>query len=523
MMKQLEQKRNMSILLVLMMMGMMPLLVTGSRILLTPFAWGSHLYELISIGEGLVDAGHEVYIVLPAIAPDIEKIKTGKLKVIEHSRPERDMFDVPLDDDLFEMYTNLTEVEEFRISTEGYPEMCRNMLTDNELLRNLRQLNFDLGVLDAFPSSRCYLVLHYRLGLPYVSVTTTYEPWLFRNPALPSFVPFPLGHVFSDRMNFKERVLNTWNLIDWTVNPIALTIDDDLVKTCAPEKPVVSMYYLATRSLLWLFDTDAVLDYPRPVMPNEINIGGLTTRPSDPLPQDLKTILDNVGTGVVLVSFGTSDFIPLKHYNKMMDAFKQLKHLHFIWRYRLDFPENVSSHITLRKWLPQNDLLGHPKIKLFITHGGANGQFESLYHSVPMITFPIFGDQPYNARRTQSKGVAITMNIHTFSADDLADTILHMAGNNSYQTKIEKLSRIYRSRPMSAKQRAVYWIEHVLEYGGDHLMSSALDMPWYEYLMLDIAALIITIMIIIIWIFYKLLSIIIFRLVSNPKSKLKIS
>ena len=506
---------------VMVLIVMMPHLVNGSRVLLTPFPWGSHVAELAAIGEGLADNGHDVYILLPPVFPGIEKMKKSQLKVIEYVRKESDFFDMSLEDDFFDAIVNITEVTDFRTNVEGFIQICTNVLGDENLFKTLQSLKFDIGIVDVFPSSRCYLALLYRLGVPYVSVTTTYEPWLFRNPALPSFVPFPMADVFSDRMDFKERLLNMWNLLDWTIDPRTATIDDNLVTTYAPEKPAVSMNYLATRSLMWLFDTDVVLDYPRPVMPNEINIGGLTTRASNPLPQDLENILENVATSVVLVSFGSSDLIPLELCNKMMDAFKQLKHLHFIWRYRLDFPDNVSSHITLRKWLPQNDLLGNPKIKLFITHGGANSQFESLYHSVPMITFPIFGDQPYNARRTQSKGVAITMNVHTFSADDLTKNILHMASNNSYQTKIEKLSKIYRSRPMSAKQRAVYWIEHVLEYGGDHLMSSALDMPWYEYLMLDIAALIITIMIIIICIFYKLLSMTIYRLAFSYKSKQK--
>ncbi len=39
---------------------------------------------------------------------------------------------------------------------------------------------------------------------------------------------------------------------------------------------------------------------------------------------------------------------------------------------------------------------------------------------------------------------------------------------------------------MTATERATYWIEHVLKYEGDHLHSYALDMPWYQYPMLDI-------------------------------------
>ena len=123
-----------------------------------------------------------------------------------------------------------------------------------------------------------------------------------------------------------------------------------------------------------------------------------------------------------------------------------------------------------------------------------------------MITIPLCTDQPYNAKRTESKGIAITMNIHTFTTDELTDNILRIETNTSYHTKIKKLSRIYHSRPMSAKQRAVYWIEHVLEHGGEHLMSAALDMQWYEYLMVDIAALVLIVILAIIMVVYNILT-----------------
>ena len=371
------------------------------------------------------------------------------------------------------------------------------------MFMTLQSLEFNIGIVDIFPFTRCYLVLMYRLDLPYHGVTTTYEPWLLRNPALPSFVLFPMADVFNEKMNFRERLRNTWNLLDWVIAPRTATLDDILVTRYAPEKPAVSVNYLATRTVLWLFDTDVVLDYPRPIMANEVNIVGLTTRPAKPLPADLKERLDKAVNGAVIVSLGSMDIMTLKNYNKMMEAFTQLNHVQLIWRYKLQFPKNIPSHITLRKWIPQIDLLGHPNVKLLICHGGANSQFESLYHSVPMITIPLFAEQPYSAKRTESKGISITMNIHTFTADELTDNIRRIITNISYHTKIPK---IYRSRPMSAKQRAVYWIEQVLEHGGEHLMSAALDMPWYEYLMLDIAALAVAMMIVIIMVLYKALT-----------------
>ena len=58
-------------------------------------------------------------------------------------------------------------------------------------------------------------------------------------------------------------------------------------------------------------------------------------------------------------------------------------------------------------WFPQHDLLAHPKTALFVTHCGMTGILESVYHSVPMLALPIFGDQPDNAARLVERGLAL--------------------------------------------------------------------------------------------------------------------
>ena len=168
-----------------------------------------------------------------------------------------------------------------------------------------------------------------------------------------------------------------------------------------------------------------------------------------------------------------------------------------IMRYTKDVPADmkIPRNLKLSKWLPQNDLLGHPKTKIFISHGGANSQFEGLYHAVPMIMFPLFADQPYNAKRSEIKGHSLTMDILTFKPDELVKNIKSMLySNNQFQKAIKKDSNIFKSSFMNPRERSVYWIEHVLEFGGSHLRSHALDMPWYQYLMLDIAAFMFVIM-----------------------------
>ena len=47
----------------------------------------------------------------------------------------------------------------------------------------------------------------------------------------------------------------------------------------------------------------------------------------------------------------------------------------------------------------------------------------------------------------------------------------------SYKKKVTKCSKIMKAAP-NPKTELVFWVEHVLEFGGEHLRPQHLDMPW---------------------------------------------
>ena len=86
----------------------------------------------------------------------------------------------------------------------------------------------------------------------------------------------------------------------------------------------------------------------------------------------------------------------------------------------------VGDNVKLLSWLPQNDILGHPKTRLFIGHAGINGILESVYHAVPMICSPFFGDQFYNAQILKQAGIGEMINLETTTSEQLVGLIRKM-------------------------------------------------------------------------------------------------
>ncbi len=80
----------------------------------------------------------------------------------------------------------------------------------------------------------------------------------------------------------------------------------------------------------------------------------------------------------------------------------------------------------------------------------------------------------------------MSLDIKAFTPDELEAAVIRVATTPSYKDAISLASSVYKLQPMTSLQRVVWWIEHVLATGGSHYRSYALDMPWYQYLMLDI-------------------------------------
>lgn len=59
--------------------------------------------------------------------------------------------------------------------------------------------------------------------------------------------------------------------------------------------------------------------------------------------------------------------------------------------------------IVVRGWSPQLMILRHPSTGAFVSHCGWNSTLEAMACGVPMLCWPIRGDQPYNARLIAGK------------------------------------------------------------------------------------------------------------------------
>lgn len=70
-----------------------------------------------------------------------------------------------------------------------------------------------------------------------------------------------------------------------------------------------------------------------------------------------------------------------------------------------------------------SSISAHPNTKLFITHGGLLSTIETIYHGVPVLAFPIFGDQKMNAARAQTDGYGLSLSFSEITEEGISDAL----------------------------------------------------------------------------------------------------
>jgi glucuronosyltransferase len=454
----------------------------------------SHILMQMSIGEELASRGHEVYLAVGSRFPKQDVITATGMKVITYHFPSEIIYPVS------EQWERQTAQGIFGQSTNADYDLmlnyskttywgCELMMEDREFVERVQNLQFDMAVIEPFIVAPCTVILPHYIGIPYVTFTGLLLPFHIGIPALPSMyvLPGPKDTKFPTLDTLFGRLYNTLTYFVAKTIVESTHTNTTLLRLYAPE--VVHWNDLVVKSELFLLDIDHHLDDPLPVLPNVVLLGGCTLKPARPLSQTLETIFAGASDGVIVVSFGSvAYYLPSDIIAKLLDGFSRLSQTVIA---RLPTPHStvIPKNVHLMSWLPQNDILGDNRTRLFITHCGLNGLYEALYHGVPFLGVPLFGEQDGNCQRARRKGFGLQINVMDFTVDELVVSIRELLDNATYQTAIKRMSIIYRDQPMTGRQKAAFWIEHVIKYGGKHLRSPAVDMPIYQLYMMDILAL----------------------------------
>ncbi|XP_073433668.1 UDP-glucuronosyltransferase 1A1-like isoform X6 [Dendrobates tinctorius] len=484
--------------------------VNGGKLLVIPID-GSPWLSMRSLVEKLAQIGHKVVVVTGESNMRIGEsdLYTTKTYSIPYSNQdltlifERYGYDHFIQSDFpgvaITMFNGMQDI--YKV----FDNICKVFLDNTDLIQSLKDEKFDALLTDSFLF--CGMILAEHLDVPTVNyvrgMPCTLDFISAQCPSPFSYVP-RIFTQYSDKMTFSQRVKN---VLVRMVEPYYCGLTYLPIQQIASNflKKEITVEQLLSRTSIWLYRYDFVFEFPRPIMPNMVFVGGMNCKPRKHLTTDFETLVNSSGEhGFVVFSFGSMvSEIPM---HKAMDIAEALGSIPqtVIWRYTGKVPSNLANNTHLVKWLPQNDLLAHPKARAFITHAGSHGLYESICNAVPVVMLPLFGDQMDNAKRIESRGAGVILNVLDMTPDDLFNALDTVINNPSYKENIQRLSTLHLDRPIHPLDLAVYWVEFVMRHkGAPHLRPAAHDLNWIQYHSLDVFGFLLVVVATILFISFK--------------------
>nr|AAH34837.1 UDP glycosyltransferases 3 family, polypeptide A2 [Mus musculus] len=490
------------------------ILLEAAKILTISTLSASHYIVISRVSQVLHEGGHNVTKLLyeSANIPDFRKEKPS-YQVINWRPPEdQEKKFADLRHRLTEEITYGRSKHHTLLKIHQYfGDLCSQLLSRKDIMDFLKNENFDLVLLDSM--DLCSLLIVEKLGKRFVSFLPFQFSYMdFGLPSAPlSYAPV-YGSGLTDQMDFWGRVKNFLMFLDFSMKQREIlsqydsTIQEHFVEG---SQPVLSDLLL--KAELWFVNSDFALDFARPLFPNTVYVGGLLDKPVQPIPQDLENFISQFGdSGFVLVALGSIvSMIQSKEIIKEMNsAFAHLPQ-GVLWTCKTShWPKDVSlaSNVKIMDWLPQTDLLAHPSIRLFVTHGGMNSVMEAVHHGVPMVGIPFFFDQPENMVRVEAKNLGVSIQLQTLKAESFALTMKKIIEDKRYKSAAMASKIIRHSHPLTPAQRLLGWIDHILQTGGAaHLKPYAFQQPWHEQYMLDVFLFLLGLMLGTLWLSVKVL------------------
>ncbi|RDD36758.1 UDP-glucuronosyltransferase 2B33, partial [Trichoplax sp. H2] len=446
------------------------------KIAVLPTPVASHILYMKAVSEILKKNGHQVSIIVTeAGVPMIPNIHAITFRTISPS--ER----VPVTSNKFGLL-GIINLMSTMYAMQG--TFCRSMLQNDTITKLIKE--YDVFVTDSiylcsFMLPKIVNKRNIMIGIQGTLLSPIGYP---AYPSNPAYIP-QIGTTYSSKMNFFQRVKNTVaaclkELVMFNVmNYLAYSIKQEF-----NIRPDLGFYELMLSPEMTLVAGDFAVDYARPIPPNMKLIGSLSSVSASPVPEDLENFMESSRErGVVLVSMGTIFEFPESSIPTLLAGFKRLEQK-VLWKTKLNV-KNPPDNVKIVRWMPQNDILGHPKLKAFVTHGGSKGIYEASYHGVPLIGIPIQAEQQLNIGKAKAAGVALNLDKNNLTPDVIVEAVVEII-NPWYKENAIRISKRMQSRPKPPSEALVQWIEYVTHNDVSHLKPEGLDMPWYQYYLVDV-------------------------------------
>ncbi|NXC31199.1 UD11 glucuronosyltransferase, partial [Campylorhamphus procurvoides] len=248
----------------------------GGKVLVVPID-GSHWLAMRPVVERLWQRGHHVVVLAPETNLRIlpSELYTLRTYPVAYTRDYVEGEFQQMGHRSFSPQPFLAKLAKIANFTSMFFDSCKRLLADAELIQELEESHFDVVFMDPF--FPCGQIVAEHLSLPSVYLVRALPCSLDLHatlcPSPPSYVPRFFTRL-TDRMTFFQRLgnlvatLSSSLLCSFLYSPYDALIREFLQREATvPE--------LLSHAAIWLLKYDFVFEFPRPLMPNMVLVGGI--------------------------------------------------------------------------------------------------------------------------------------------------------------------------------------------------------------------------------------------------------
>ncbi|XP_057374691.1 UDP-glycosyltransferase UGT4-like [Daphnia carinata] len=475
--------------------------IEGSSILVSvPFGTKSHKNMYVPLVQELVTRGHNITVITNYMTADFMNLDNVREIVLEQLCLNMSHYPNVFDSLLSSSWNwgNWGLTSQLLRTQSEYPPKVTNVLYDNPKVQQmLAKDTFDLVIASqVLLMSSAPLAWHFKAPLIVFSPNTLFPGMatILGDDEHTSYVPLVFSP-YTNMMNLWQRIINTLatNMIlvfqQWYEGSIIPSIVKEKGMPCYAE-----LDEIIRNVTVVLTNSHPSFSYPRSLPPQVIEVGGIHCRSPKPLPNNLENFVSGAD-GFLLFSIGSlqnMEDMPEYLLQSFIRIFSRLP-LRVIWQWKGKIRSDLPANVLAIPWLPQQDLLGHPGCRAFITHGGLNSLQEAIYHGVPMLGIPFGIDQFLNLRRAVNDGYALQLQWKEINENTLNTAIQHLLFNKSFSDAAVRLSGLLRDQMETPLERAAFWTEYVIRHNGsvDHLRLGSRELAPYQRSLIDVYLLLI--------------------------------
>lgn len=181
------------------------------------------------------------------------------------------------------------------------------------------------------------------------------------NPAPTSYVANAMLS-YTSKMSFSERLVNTLFNLLWDVgSEFYYYPKQEGMKSAFFGGALPHVKDLRKSASLMLVNNHFSLNYPRPLVPAFVEVGGMHVQPpKNALPEDMQKWLDGAKEGAIYFSMGSNlkgSLLPVERRDALMQAFAELPQ-RILMKWETESIPGQPKNVMVAQWLPQQEVLG---------------------------------------------------------------------------------------------------------------------------------------------------------------------